>query len=100
MQATQDNAWISKIKMDINLNIPHLHEFVHFWEELQSVNIHYDVEDAILWNLTENGEYTTTSAYKAQLFGSKLTTMNKMVSKIWAPPRIKFFAWLAIQNCL
>jgi hypothetical protein len=26
--------------------------------------------------------------------------MNKMVSKIWAPPRIKFFAWLAIQNCL
>jgi hypothetical protein len=53
-------------------------------------------EDTITWNLTANGECTSASAYVAQFFDDASTLMNKMVRKMWGPPKIKFFAWLAI----
>jgi hypothetical protein len=37
-QATCGCAWIYKIKMDGNLRIPHLREFISLWRELQYVN--------------------------------------------------------------
>jgi hypothetical protein len=54
--------------MDDNLTIPHLCEFISLWRDLQEVNLREDVEDLIVWNLTESGEYTTTSSYKAEFF--------------------------------
>ena len=30
--------------------------------------------------------------------GSTSTVMNKTTWKVWAPPKVKFFSWLAIQN--
>jgi hypothetical protein len=65
-QAIRGNAWISKIKMDINLTIPHLVKFVYLWGELQNINVREEAEDFITWNLTANAEHTSTSAYKAQ----------------------------------
>ena len=46
----------------------------------------------------EHGEYSAKSAYKAQFMGAILTPMKKVIWKVWAPPKVKFFAWLAIQN--
>ena len=57
-----------------------------------------NVEDKIVWNLTPNGEYSASSAYTAQFFGAESTNMMKMVWKVWAPPKVKFFAWLTLQN--
>ena len=37
-------------------------------------------------------------AYKAQFLGLVLSSMDQMVWKAWAPPKAKFFAWLAIQD--
>jgi hypothetical protein len=99
-QATLDNAWVSKIRMDETLTIPHLHQYLQLWHELNGIQLREHEEDSIVWNLTPNGEYSTTSAYNAQFFGSTLTNMNKMVWKAWATPKAKFFAWLAIQNRL
>jgi hypothetical protein len=56
------------------------------------------VEDDIVWRLTANGEYTSKTAYEIQFLGSIASNMNKMVWKVWAPPKVKFFAWLATQN--
>ena len=99
-QALNNSAWISKIKMDVILTIPHIHEYIKLWVELRDVHLQEGMEDSIVWNLTSNGEYSTSSAYKAQFFGATHTNMNKLVWKAWAPPKIKFFAWLAIQNRL
>jgi hypothetical protein len=46
------------------------------------------------------GEYSAASAYKTQLLGIISTYMKKVVWKLWASPKIKFFAWLALQNRL
>ena len=56
-QALHENSWISKIKMDADLSIHHLHEFICLWVELSNVRLHDHVEDSIRWNLTANGEY-------------------------------------------
>jgi hypothetical protein len=96
--ALTNNAWIAKIKMDTNLTVHHIHEYIRLWVQLNAFQLIEGVQDSITWNLTSNGEYTTTSAYKAQFFGATLTDMNKMVWKVWAPPKVKFFAWLAIRN--
>jgi hypothetical protein len=99
-QATRNNAWISKIKLEGNFTLTHLTEFISLWRELNEVTLREDVEDDIAWNLTSNGIYSTTSAYKAQFFGATSTIMNKLVWRVWAPPKMKFFAWLAIHNRL
>lgn len=39
-----------------------------------------------------------SAAYKAQFLGMTLSPMDQMVWKVWAPPKVKFFAWLAIQD--
>ena len=86
--------------MDADLSIHHLYEFIRLWVELSNVRLHDDVEDSIRWNLTANGEYYSNSAYKAQFFGATRTVLNKLIWKAWAPPKIKFFSWLAFHNRL
>ena len=99
-QALCNNAWISRIKLDAILTVQHIREYIELWVALREAPLREDIQDTIVWNLTSNGEYSTSSAYKAQFFGATSTNMNKLVWKAWAPPKIKFFAWLAIQNRL
>jgi mannosylglycoprotein endo-beta-mannosidase len=97
-QALLANAWLAKIRMDTNLTVQHIHEYIHLWTLLQRIQLVEHIDDSIIWNTTSNGEYSSTAAYNAQFFGAMTTNMNKIVWKVWAPPKIKFFAWLALQN--
>jgi hypothetical protein len=82
----------------VELSLAHIHEYIRLWVLLSDIHLIEDIEDSIIWNLTPSGEYSTNSAYNAQFFGATQNNMNKMVW--WAPPKIKFFAWLAIWNRL
>jgi hypothetical protein len=42
--------------------------------------------------------HTAHSAYQAQFCGSTRTNFNNIVWRAWAPPKCKFFSWLAVQN--
>jgi hypothetical protein len=55
-QATHTNAWIDKLKMNINLTIPRLREIVLLWTKLNGVNLREVVEGSISWNLPANRE--------------------------------------------
>jgi hypothetical protein len=66
------------------------------WGELRNVHLDEDIEDSIVWNLTTNGEYTSSSAYKPQFFVATSTIFNKVVWKPWGTPKFKFFAWWTI----
>ena len=96
--ALHDDAWIKAIDMHCELTWNHVTQFVELWSLLSHINISQDVHDTIIWKLSPNGEYSAKSAYKAQFMGAILTPMNKVIWKVWAPPKVKFFAWLAIQN--
>jgi hypothetical protein len=78
----------------------HLEQFVDLWIQLLDFHLNDALEDAISWTLTEDGQYSAASAYKAQFHGSINTDMKKMVWKVWAPPKVKLFAWLALQNMI
>ena len=57
-----------------------------------------DVEDDIVWKHSMDGIYSVSTAYKAQFLGLTLSHLDFMVWKAWAPPKVKFFAWLALQG--
>jgi hypothetical protein len=95
-QALHNKGWVTNIKMDANLTVPHIHEYLRLWNRLEGVHFHGDNLDTISWNLTFNGEYSSASAYEAQFIGAMPTNFNKMVWKNWATPKVKFFSWLAI----
>jgi hypothetical protein len=59
-----------------------------------------DVMGEIDWSLALSGKYSPESAYKAQFFEASSSPVSAKVWKIWAPPKIKFFAWLIVQNKL
>ena len=65
---------------------------------LDDVHLEEHREDDITWKHSNDGMYSAASAYKAQFLGLTLSPMDRMVWKVWAPPKIKFFAWLAIQD--
>uniref|UniRef100_A0A8I6Z4Y7 Reverse transcriptase zinc-binding domain-containing protein n=1 Tax=Hordeum vulgare subsp. vulgare TaxID=112509 RepID=A0A8I6Z4Y7_HORVV len=45
-----------------------------------------------------NGSYTPKSCYKATFQGSIPSASWKLIWKSWAPPRARFFHWLAHQD--
>ena len=54
--------------------------------------------DRLLWKWTANGIYTAQSCYAVSFHGSTRCTYWKLTWKSWAPPRVKFFHWLANQD--
>lgn len=97
-QALHGGAWIEKIALGPRFTLQHLEQFVELWRLINHVHLDDNVEDDILWKLTDDGEYSAKSAYEVQFLGSTLSNMEKTVWKAWAPPKVKFFAWLATQN--
>jgi hypothetical protein len=98
--AMHNHEWAAKIEGSTEFNYEHVVQFVKLWTNLERVHLDKDIEDGITWTLSANGEYFATSAYKAQFFGASSTNMNTMVWKVWAPPKTKSLAWLALKNRL
>jgi hypothetical protein len=95
-QALLDGAWVMKIKLDGHITMEHLTQFVYLWALLSNIHLEEAVEDTIVWKITENGLYSAASAYKLQFFGMVLSDMNVLVWKVWATPKAKNHAWLAL----
>ncbi|KAK1604703.1 hypothetical protein QYE76_028376 [Lolium multiflorum] len=97
-KALESNAWVRKITLDESFTTDHLSQFVELWVELQGVHLNEEDADDISWKLTANGQYSAKSAYELHFLGSTFSSLHKTVWKAWAPPKVKFFAWLLAQN--
>lgn len=97
-EALCENAWIGKINMSTVFTMEHLRQFLELWSSLREVQLTEGLDDAILWKHTTSGNYSASSAYKVQFLATTRSPMYKVIWKAWAPPRAKFFAWLAIQD--
>jgi hypothetical protein len=97
-QAMKNNIWTSRIALGNNFTLEHLSQCAHLWGLLQNVDLQDDVEDNITWRLMANGDYSAKSAYDMQFMGAISSSIYETVWKAWAPPKVKFFAWLATQN--
>jgi hypothetical protein len=56
--ALKDDVWINKVDLGADFSMEHLTQFLNLWCLLQDVGLIEDVEDLIVWNLTENGQYS------------------------------------------
>nr|XP_020200448.1 uncharacterized protein LOC109786280 [Aegilops tauschii subsp. strangulata] len=79
-------------------SMPHFRESIRLWATLRDIHLQEDMEDDIVRKHTANGAYSAASAYDAQFQGTIRSPLICTVWKACAPPKVKFFAWLANQN--
>ena len=77
-----------------------LMEFVALWSRVALAGPLSDGHNEFFWNLTESRKFTTASAYRLQFLGSTRSPALEIIWKVWAPAKIKLFAWLLSINRL
>jgi hypothetical protein len=69
-----------------------LWQYVQLWIRLRDMVLSPD-QDKLVWRWTTDGQYSSGSYYDT-LFQGAISSW-KLNWKSWAPPRVKFFIWLA-----
>ncbi|CAD6266690.1 unnamed protein product [Miscanthus lutarioriparius] len=68
-QELRINNWMHKLGRKITSAV-HIEEFVSLWIRIQDVHLQQGVQDTIIWRWTNDGNYSTRSAYRIQFKGS------------------------------
>lgn len=97
-QAIENGMWIRDIAYQLNLEL--LRDYFALWSlvDAQHLNLQSQEKDEIRWTLEPNGKYSARSAYDIQFAGETESTFPKIIWGVWAPPKIKVFAWLMLQR--
>ena len=95
-EALQDFAWVRHITGPRSLRL--VAEFVQLCMAVEQVYLTPETPDTFSWNLTSSQRYTTASAYGAMFFGCSKPLGAALIWKTSAPPRVKFFFWLALHG--
>jgi hypothetical protein len=78
-QAFAGSAWVRNINLAIPLSPDFISQFVELWRLARNFQLSEDEVDDITWNLTENGQYSASSAYEAQFFGLAYSNLHALV---------------------
>jgi hypothetical protein len=93
--ALQNWQWVSDIETPLNL--PGLQQYLNLWDGLRGVVLNQEA-DRHVWIHSSSGQFSSKSCYRAFFMGSISFEPWKGLWKTWAPPKCKFFLWLAIRN--
>jgi hypothetical protein len=97
-KALNSNFWVSQVNTQEGFSVEYIVQFTNLWEMLHAIHFDPNVPDSISWKFTNDGSYSSKTAYKMQFLGRPISPLPSEVWKPWAPPKCKFFAWLIIQN--
>lgn len=75
-------------------------QYLHVWRVICGVVLDLVQEDRFVWRWTADDRYSVSSAYRAFFNGSASLPGAKELWKTKAPPRVKFFLWLALHGRL
>lgn len=75
-------------------------DYFKLWRAIESAHLDDTGQDLIVGTLESSGEYTATSAYNIQFEGQTQSNFPKLIWKVWAPQRCKFFLYLLLQDRL
>lgn len=74
-------------------------QYMQLWHKIEHTTLSAE-PDRLTWKWSANGTYSTRSAYLATFHGSIPCDAWKLTWKCWAPPRVRFFHWLAhLDRC-
>lgn len=79
------------------MGIPELGQYLLLWRQIQHTALN-DQPDQLIWKWSSSGIYSAKSSYLASFHGSTSCHAWKLIWKTWAPPRVKFFHWLANKD--
>jgi hypothetical protein len=66
VEALHNNTWIRDLNYRTGFTTTHLEQFVTLWTLVTSIELQQQEDDKLIWRFTRSGEYTSSSAYKAQ----------------------------------
>jgi hypothetical protein len=75
-----------------------IQEYVTLWEQISDIQLSENSEDTIRWRWTNDGEYTTQSAYRFQFEGSYSKLRLAPIWKAKAEAKCRFFAWTLLHK--
>jgi hypothetical protein len=88
------NRWTADIGG--RLSVDAVVQFFGLWTRIQRVQLAPGSPDSFAWKISVDGAYSTRSTYIACFAGR---TAQPAASQVWnsfAPPKFKFFGWLAV----
>jgi hypothetical protein len=96
-EGLQGHTWARDIHG--TLGVHEIGQYLRIWIAIEHTTLSEE-PDTLLWKWTASGTYTVKSCYLASFHGSTASPSWKMIWKCWAPPRVKFFHWLAdLDRC-
>jgi len=75
-------------------------QYLQVWELIRGVTLNPLQLDRFVWKWSNDGMYSASSTYRAFFAGSTSLIRARELWKTKAPPRVKFFCWLALHNRL
>ena len=95
-QALHNRSWVQDIRGARTVEV--LLDYLHIWDMVDGIILHPEILDRYNWKLTQDGSYSSKSAYTAFFLGSIKFGSWRRIWKTWAPLRCKFFIWLVFHN--
>ena len=96
-QGLQGNSWARDIHGVFGIH--EIGQYLQLWQAIAGTTLSGD-PDRLIWRWTATGSYSAKSGYLATFQGSITCPAWKLIWKPWAPPKIKFFHWLAqLDRC-
>uniref|UniRef100_A0A8I6X6V4 Reverse transcriptase zinc-binding domain-containing protein n=1 Tax=Hordeum vulgare subsp. vulgare TaxID=112509 RepID=A0A8I6X6V4_HORVV len=89
------NAWARDIRGVVGLQ--EIGQYLLTWQLVTHTTLSTE-PDKLVWNWTANDVYSARSCYRATFHRSMTCRSWKLIWKVWAPPKVKFFHWLANQD--
>jgi hypothetical protein len=96
IEALTNRKWIADIKGALSVGV--LIDYLQLWEMLSAIELQPGVEDRHIFSIAPDGMYSAKSAYNGLFMGSVSFGHFTRVWKTWAPPKCRFFIWLAAHN--
>jgi hypothetical protein len=93
----EQDFWTSNLSFVDGITVDHISEFTNLWTKIQEIHLTNE-PDHITWRLSNNGAYSSSTAYLAQFDTTPNSFMIPDVWNNWEPPKCKTFAWLILQN--
>ena len=90
-----DNTWARDIQGVLGL--AEIGQYLQIWHRIEHTTLSEN-PDQLRWRWTTGGTYSAKSCYLATFQGSAASYAWKLIWKNWAPPRVKFWHWLADQD--
>ena len=94
-QALHNKQWIKDITGSLTVQV--LLEYLQIWEQMQHIQL-FSHPDRVCWKWTADQTFTTASAYQSFFIGQHPIMGGKLLRKTAAPPKCKFFIWLALHD--